>query len=151
MKKIIVIAILLIVVSTGSVFADSGWSIGLGYNFTLDGAGSPGLLLKIPKIPIMFGIQYNFAENGYMAITADWWAYTTHLTGMLYLYLGPGVWVAFTTGGDTDFHLGMRIPLGIRLFPIKPLELFLEPALILEFLPTLDPSFGAQIGFRFWF
>jgi hypothetical protein len=151
MKKITLIAILLVVLTSGSAFAESGWAIGLGYNFNLEGSGSPGLLLKIPKIPLMFGIQYNFEENGYLGISADWWAYTTHLTGMLYLYLGPGVWVTFTTGGDSDFHLGMRIPVGLRLFPIKPLELFLEPALVLEFLPSLDPRFAAQIGFRFWF
>ena len=40
MKKITLIAVLLIAVSTGSVFAESGWAIGLGYNFTLEGSSS---------------------------------------------------------------------------------------------------------------
>ncbi len=152
MKKIVVVAVLLIIVSTGSVFAASGWAIGLGYNFDFNnGAGAPSLMLQVPGIPIMWGIGYSFTEYGYLNVSADWWLYRTHLVGILNLYLGPGVWVRFNTGPASDFRIGMEVPVGFQIFVIKPLELFLEPALLLEFYPNITPYFGAKIGFRFWF
>jgi hypothetical protein len=75
-----------------------------------------------------------------------------NLFSFINYYLGPGFYVGY----QNDLFLGGRLPIGLNVYPIKNLELFLEIA------PTLAvgigdvvtfPVFGFQsaLGLRFWF
>ncbi|MBN1525698.1 MAG: hypothetical protein JW904_14570 [Spirochaetales bacterium] len=163
MKKIIVIALLLAIFMSGHLFAQkrTGWAVGgaftfdwaAGNNTYVNGAA---LLFKTPWLPIMFGVSARFTEpDSAIGITADWWLVgPIHLIGPVNLYLGPGLYFWMIMNDQTDnMGFGMRIPLGFQIFIIpSTFEIFLEPALRIEFLPQL-PDFGMQaaLGFRFWF
>ena len=66
-------------------------------------------------------------------------------------YIGPGVFLNIPNSP----LLGIRVPVGLNAFPIKPLELFVElaPAISLLAPSGVFPQFGLQagFGFRFWF
>ena len=69
------------------------------------------------------------------------------------LYVGPGL---YTVIGSNVFDLGVRVPVGIHMYVIDPLELFLEiaPALGVGLSGGFEfPRFDVQgaVGFRFWF
>ena len=149
MKKVVIIAIVLLLAVTFSAAADT---LGIGGAFSLSAVGglpnSVLLSLKLPATPFLFGVGAQLGDNFNVAITADWWLFTTSLAGALNLYAGPGVYVAV----PDPFQLGARIPVGINIYPIPILELFLEVAPTVEFIPNI-PEFGLQgaFGFRFWF
>lgn len=160
MKKISFIALFLML-ATG-LFAKTG--VGAAFSYGLDtGAGGAALNISHKAIPgTIFGITANISNgNTAIGIYDDWWLYQSNLAGAIDLYLGPGLFVNFNAseGQDqVDINAGFRLPIGLRLFPITPLELFIEVA------PTLTPitnsgvsisgsSIGAQgaLGIRFWF
>ena len=74
------------------------------------------------------------------------------IDGIFYWYLGPGLYVGAGTG---YLGLGIRVPIGLQIFIIEPLELFIEaaPRFGLGLSPLDFPQVGimAAIGFRFWF
>lgn len=139
-----------------SLFAQEGLAIGAAFNTDFLGGAIPGvgLSFKIPGIPVMFGAGGYFGERTDFGVTVDWWLYNAPLVGVLQLYMGPGFFVRISE----NFGLGGRIPIGLQVFVIDPLELFAEIA------PTIGvggvggdtiqfPTFGLQfaIGIRFWF
>ncbi len=154
MKKRIVLLVLLAVIAAAPAF-----SFGIGGAFGIDLAGGtvgPGALLsfKLDEFPAVFGVGARLGEGNFrIGVTADWWLYTTNLVNMLNLYVGPGLFLNVGTG---VFDVGGRIPVGINMYVIDPLELFLEvaPVIGIEFSPVVDfPAWGVQgaLGFRFWF
>jgi len=157
MKKILIVTLVLLLGLSATGFAQSkGWA--LGGAFAFDWAGSnayptrAALVVKFPGLPIMFGFSANFEDPVVVGVTADWWLFTTHLVGPVNLYLGPGLFLRFATEGGTDPVFGIRIPIGFQIYIVKAFEIFLEPAVAIELLPTLpDFSLQAALGFRFWF
>lgn len=154
MRKTIVVAVLLfVVVAMGA----SAWGIGAAIGIAPIG-GLPGsnVLLSImpPKVPILFGVGFTIGQAQFaMGITADWWMVNTNLFSFVNLYLGPGLYLGIE-GSNITF--GGRVPIGLNIFPIKWLELFLEiaPVLAIEFTdPITFPVFDLQgaFGLRFWF
>ncbi len=153
-KKTIIIASFLFVVLAVSA---SGWGIGVAAGIQPLG-GLPGsnvmLSFQAPVVPILFGVGFAVGTETFnMGITADWWAVNPNIVGILNFYLGPGLY--FGVAGD-EIDLGGRIPVGLNIFPIPWLEIFIEiaPTLVVRFAdPVQFPVFGLQssLGLRFWF
>lgn len=78
-------------------------------------------------------------------------------------YLGPGAFAIIGDDGDNSgkgnggdsgggFGLGARVPFGLSLeFRRVPLQLFLEVAPQLQFVPEFDFGLGGALGFRYFF
>ena len=153
MKKRIILLVLL-----GAIAIAPAFSFGIGGAFGLNfmgGVGTGGLLsVKFDEYPAVFGVGARFRDSSFnIGITADWWLYQTNLVEMLDLYVGPGLYAAI---GSNVFDLGVRVPVGIHMFVIDPLELFLEvaPAIGVRLGSGFDfPTWDVQgaVGFRFWF
>lgn len=153
MKKKILLVVLLAALAAAPAF-----SFGIGGAFGLNfmgGVGTGGLLsVKFDEYPAVFGVGARFGHGWFnIGITADWWLYETNLVEMLDLYVGPGLFADIGTG---VFNFGVRVPVGIHMFVIDPLELFLEiaPAIGVGLSPSFYfPAWGVQgaVGFRFWF
>jgi hypothetical protein len=69
--------------------------------------------------------------------------------GRLPLYFGLGGRVKFEDGDD---RFGIRFPIGVSyMFDRRPIDVFLEVAPILDVTPSVQGSFNAVLGARFWF
>ena len=152
--KIVLIAmVLLMAIAVPMTFAT-----GVGAAFGLPfGGGLPGsnvmLSLKVSQVPFLMGIGFNINENtAAFGFTGDWWVSNQNLFSFINYYLGPG----FYLGYANRLLLGGRFPIGLNVYPVKNLELFLE------FAPTLAVGIGDSItfpewgfqsafGLRFWF
>ncbi|MCK4541155.1 MAG: hypothetical protein KAU17_02855 [Spirochaetales bacterium] len=156
MKKIVLIALVFLILSVVSV---SALGIGAAYslNFLESGTDGAAVSLKLDGLPLL-GIRFSIGTPTSIGLTADWWMYQKPLAGMLGLYAGPGgyVNVAIPDGGDSTVDLGLRVPVGLQIFPLDFLELFIEVAPSIGIIiadPVTFPDFGLQgaFGFRFWF
>lgn len=108
-----------------------------------------------------------FTETGFGADVLVAWSFANdarlymHANGLFHLaiietaggrfiipYVGAGV---FSRVGSSS-TLGLRIPVGLSLFPFTqlPIEFFAEVSPGLELLPGTDPAFGAGLGARFY-
>lgn len=154
-KRVMIIALALILAVGVSGFADT---FGVGAAFGISGLGglpaSAMLSLKVPKVPVIWGIAAQFGENSFnMGVTADWWLYQTNLVSFIGLYVGPGLYMSL----PQPFEIGGRVPIGLNAYPLDFLELFLEFAPALVFFSSdagvTIPNFRLQgaFGFRFWF
>jgi hypothetical protein len=152
---------LLIALGFASFLATAGVSaIGVGGAFGLDLLGglpnSALFSIKLDNVPPILGIGVSVGSNNlHVGGTADWWLWHQPLAGPLYLYAGLGAYVDLDTGPNFDAGVGARIPIGLQIFPLKPLELFLEiaPRAGIGLNPIQFPEWGVQsaFGFRFWF
>ena len=155
MKKTVIIAAVLIVLTATSSFA-----IGIGGIFGLpvgdDLAGSNVMLsLKLDDVPFLLGIGFSANGNNFQfGGLLDYHLTAGNLTGPIGYYAGLG---GFLGLGTNLFQIGARVPLGLFFYPIEPLELFLElsPAIGVGLggNGVQFPIFGLQtgFGFRFWF
>ncbi len=160
MRKVIFIILVLTVLAFGNLFA-----FGIGGSFTLDvlesGTRGAALSVKLDQLEPIIGVSFSSGTSGNnsysLGVTADWWMYREPLIGIVYMYAGPGTYVNVANANDeTLVDLGLRIPVGIQVFPLDPLELFLEfaPSVGVQFSnPITFPNWSVQgaFGFRFWF
>jgi len=153
-KTLVIAIVLLVAIAVPATFAT-----GIGISAGLDAlGGQPGadvmLSLKLDNFPFLMGIGFAVGQDVLrFGFTADWWALNQNLFSFVNYYLGPGLYIGYAS----DLMLGGRLPIGLNIFPVKNLELFLEAA------PTLSvglggravrfPVFGIQgaFGLRFWF
>ncbi|MFW5777122.1 MAG: hypothetical protein ACOCZB_07530 [Spirochaetota bacterium] len=147
-KKTLIIAFGLLV-----IVAASGFSLGLGLAYGLDPVGGlPQNVLfsmKFDEVPALLGLGFSFEEPIRIGMTADWWLASGNLVSFINYYVGPGLYAGI---GENIFDIGLRIPVGLNAYPIPELELFLEIAPAVAFLPTFpDPGLQGAVGFRFWF
>ncbi len=148
-KKTLIIAFGLMV-----IVAASGFSLGLGLAFGLPFGDSPGdsnvmFSAKLDELPFLLGLSYDLEGTFRLGLTADWWLATGNLTGPINYYLGPGLYGGIS---GESFDIGLRVPIGLNIYPIPELELFLEVAPALPFFPNFPRPFAqAAAGFRFWF
>lgn len=155
-KKALILALALTIFAT---FGASAYTAAIGGEFALklgDGLPNSALLsFRLPKFPAVFGLGLSIPKGGdaSLALIADWWLAQGNLVGFLNYYVGPGLFLGISNG----MNLGIRVPVGVNAFPIKPLELFLELAPAVTLISpdgsVSIPAFGLQagFGFRFWF
>lgn len=112
--------------------------------------GEPtGLSIKINNFPVL-GIAWSLDD--YIHLHCDYWLKSGKLERSLYWFFGVGVKVVIKDKKEDDnFGMGMRIPLGLRYFLARRVELFGELAPGLMVLPGTDFNIDAGIGLRFYF
>ena len=147
-KIVLILALLLIITFSGigNLYASTGVGIILGE--------PTGLSLRFNNFPI-FGIAWSF--NNYFHVHCDYWFKNSTLAGPFLWYIGAGGKVLFYSGNDkkgdskNGIGLGIRVPFGLQIYPIKRLEIFAElvPGMIL--IPSTDVDLDAGIGIRFYF
>ncbi len=154
-KKVLLLALVLIVIASASSFA-----IGIGgagtYGWGSDNGVSGGFLtLKLDELPLL-GIDFSASTN-YISLgaTADWWMANENLAGMLNWYWGLGGYGRVTLADPVSFAIGARMPIGLNMFILDPLELFIEaaPSVGIGIGSSIGLDWGVQgaLGFRFWF
>jgi hypothetical protein len=155
-KKVLILALLL---TLFAVFSASAYQAAIGGEFALrlaNGLPSSALLsFRVPKLPPVFGVGVSIPEGGgdaSFAVLADWWLAQGNLFSFINYYIGPGIYVAVAQ----DVSAGIRVPIGLNAYPLKPLEVFIEFAPAVGLLAPSGvqiPQWGLQagFGFRFWF
>jgi len=156
-KRVLFLTLLL---SLFTVFSASAYKAAIGGEFALkvgDSLPQSALLsFRLPKFPAVFGVGMSLkkdGENSSLVILADWWLAQGNLIRFVNYYVGPGVFIGLSSNAST---MGLRVPVGINCYPIKPLEIFLELAPAMAILVpdgVSFPDWGLQagFGFRFWF
>jgi len=157
MKKILLVLVLFVSAGVSSAFA---WGIGGAFNLGVTDSAIPGaaLTVKPPNSSLVFGLGATLGSNvSVIGLTADYWAVNAKLVDALNYYVGFGGYLTIVANDNNNaLGLGGRIPVGLNIFPIKPLELFLEVAPTIGVGlgdPVTFPVWGLQgaFGFRFWF
>jgi hypothetical protein len=163
MKKLILISALILIVGTMSL---SAWGIGAAWLLGVGGddgvtAGNAMLSLKVDQLPIYWGLRFSGTSDSVsVGVIADWLMVRETLADPLNIYVGPGLFAALSSTDDgTTFGLGARVPVGLYIFPLDFLEVFLEVAPKIEIAnigantDVTFPNFGLMggIGVRFWF
>ena len=173
MKKLFFVLLIGILIST-AVFADhEGLGVGIigGGGFgSHHGYGYAGLSLKVPSLPIFWGIYPAFYGSGFgVGVTGDFYFFDDNLieqkmTGDDGSYYPFKLDWFLGVGGFVDLHmwknglsadLGVRVPIGLSWHIIKQLELFLDiaPGIGVYMGPGgvgLHWAGAAELGLRFW-
>jgi len=177
MKKLLLIVSLVLFLAVGA-FADhpSGWGLGImgrgGWGNGDYGTGGGGALsLKVPSVPIYWGINADFGRHYFGAgVTGDYYFIDDNLVDkVIGWYLGLGAfaglysWSAYDNNDSyTAFTVGGRLPIGLSFqFPVvlDGLELFVAA------VPNLGAAIkfggdsggglffniGGELGLRLWF
>jgi hypothetical protein len=157
-RKSIVLAIILTACSVAEACA---FSAAVGGEFAMSGIGNglPGssvfVSLRVPKSPLVFGIGGAFVTGGgaSLALMGDYWLAKGNLVNFVNYYVGPGAFLSLSSAG---IYSGLRIPIGLNAFPLKPLEIFVECAPSFDIVTPSALYFGwagfqTGFGFRFWF
>lgn len=144
LKFLVLLAVLLSVAALGASAADKG-SLRLGLEF-----GEPTAVIIIRPAPFDFKIGYNFVDPQNLFLSADYRIISGYqLIDFVHLFLGLGGYTQINFN-PTAFNLGVRIPVGLQAFLINNvLELFLEVAPTVEFLPAITafPHWQGYLGF----
>lgn len=111
--------------------------------------GGLGLTLRYSSFPVL-GIEWNMLPNSsILGMSIDWWVVNQPLGGIFSYYIGVGGYAAINTAGVVNiFTFGGRVPLGLQVYPIEPLEIFLEASPMIIFIPTMDWTVSVRLGFR---
>lgn len=148
MKKRFLMVVMVLFLSVGSMYSLTGVGIFgdfMGNSTGGSGANLPGigLTLKFGNFPVL-GLKWMFAQDSInIGASCDYWAVNQHLGGILDYYLGVGLYAGLGFGDPFRFNMGLRIPIGLQIWPVNKLELFLEIAPMLNFLPF---SFGYALS-----
>ncbi|MDR0301826.1 MAG: hypothetical protein LBI04_05880 [Treponema sp.] len=174
MKKLVMVLALVAIIATGTAFAEHPSGLGIGvvgtYGFAGDfGSGMGfGLSLKIPGVPIFWGVNGSFGSDHFgIGITGDKYMIDSKISGPLGWYFGLGGYFSFYSwtfegyGFDYSYtwmYGGVRVPVGISIQPIELLEIFIDvaPSLGIGYFSGWDYTIagrkvesGSTIGFEF--
>jgi hypothetical protein len=178
MKKVVLAVLLGSILVAGTVFAQH--PDGLGIGITGGGGfhwsdkvqswgdrvhGSTGLSLKVPALPIYWGLKFNFSLGFFrMDLLGDYYIFDNAITSgsgfNLGWYLGAGGYFSFLNAYVSGFSLGLRIPAGLDLTLLdNKLDIFFEiaPSFGIGFYPKgaevafFDGGMAFTLGGRIWF
>jgi hypothetical protein len=164
MKKILLVIILAVIFS-GVAFADHpenqlGIGVMGGYYSTFSGGfgGSAGfgLSLKVPSVPIFWGIYVPSFNPLYLGVSGDKYLYEGDLVSdiNLHWFLGLGGWFNIGFSDPFYFVVGARLPVGLSWHVIDMLEVFLNVAPNLGLRLTqgagLVGGIPFELGIRLW-
>ncbi len=159
-KLILLILVLLLVFSSGTVFAQkyNGVALGLGYTANPYGYrwGGGMITFHVPQSALVFDLYPYVGWGGFgMTLSGDLWLIRDTISGPFAWYLGPGIWIDFGLGYAFGLGIGGRLAVGLQLWPLDRLEIFLEaaPGLGIQILPSIGFAWPVPIslGFRWWF
>jgi hypothetical protein len=168
MKKKIAIAIALAaILAIGRAFAvQDGLGIGvvggghgrLGSSGSVAGGGA--LSLKLPTIPVYWGINFSFWETLWLGVSGDF----IHLIDNQALvkdiglswFIRLGLYGKILLGSSLSaLDFGARLPIGLSWQPVKLFEIFLDavPSLGISIYDGIHLSDGwsGELGIRLWF
>lgn len=155
MKRSLILGIVIFAASSAAVQAAPGGMTALGLYGSIDGsqAGSTGtglgLTLGFGGFPVI-GFEYDFSEPRF-GIAVDAWVVNDGFSGTpLSYYIGVGGFGGIAFNRSNGFDLGVRLPLGLQIFPLRQLEIFLEVTPMLHLI-AFDPDIAASIGLRVHF
>jgi hypothetical protein len=144
--KVFVVLVVLFAASTATVSAVGGGSLRLGLEF-----GDPLAVLIIRPAPFDFKIGYDFRDNGWLFLSADYRIVSGYqVIDFLHLFLGVGAYTQIYFQQASSLELGLRIPFGLQVFLIdNVVELFVEVAPTVGFLPSITafPRWQGYFGF----
>jgi hypothetical protein len=156
-RKMLFLALVLCLAGTFSVSAYSA-AVGGEFAVNLGSSGLPGssafVSFRVPKYPCVFGVGGSVNNSSFnFGAMADWWLAQGNLASFINYYVGPGV---FADASSSSFSAGLRVPIGLNAFPLKPLELFIEAAPSFTVVSSSGlglnwAGFQTGFGFRFWF
>lgn len=165
MKKRLVLLLCLAGILTTGVFADHpnnkvgiGLFLGGGWGSVGGGLFNPGLSLKIPGVPVLWGVNAAFGRGiAGLSVSGDYYFVDRSLVkdGSINLgwFFGLGGFAHFYFGHDFTAALGVRLPIGLSWNITRAFELFadLAPGIGVRF--SSAPFYGvlgAELGFRVW-
>ena len=184
MKKAVIGVVLAAILTTGTAFASpvhpDGLGIGIMGGFGTGGVGSAALSLKLPTLPVFWGINAGFWTHGFsLGVQGDVYLRGSMLVDdVLGWFFGLGGYVGFASHSDetvirggvqhtrswTRIGFGLRAPIGLTVQLIELLEVFvnLAPSVGINIFSNdnawddrysgvgLGVGLGGELGLRFW-
>lgn len=157
MKKFSVL-FLFLALCAGSAFAKVGIGVQGEYTFgNMSGFTSVEATFKSSKTPLVFGVDFDFAKDFYgIGLDVDYWLANPKLFSMLKWYLGPGITgTIYNSDGDISFYIASRLVLGLNVFVIDELEIYLQTAAELGYTNFDGSGLAFHVpvggGIRIWF
>jgi hypothetical protein len=158
MHKRVVVIVLALALLSGAAFASGpGGLSGIGIFGSFAGSttgstgGGVGLTLKFGSFPVL-GIQYDLSGAGRLAVSCDYYVIDAQgLAGPLSFYLGVGAFGGLAFGSTMQADLGLRLPIGLQLWPVRKLEIFLAAVPLVRLIPTISAGIGGEVGLRVHF
>jgi opacity protein-like surface antigen len=155
MKRSLVLSVALFVAAAAAVQAAPGRLTALGLYGSINGsqAGSTGsgvgLSLGFGGFPVI-GLEYDFTEPRF-GLSVDAWVVNDRFSGTpLSYYIGVGGFGGIAFNRSNGFDLGVRLPLGLQIFPLRQFEIYLEVTPMLHLI-ALRPDLAASVGLRVHF
>jgi len=162
MKKLCLLFFMSFAIGTAAFADHQGFGIGIIGGWGWPGHGYAGLSLKVPKLPIFWGIYPVFAGQSFgLGVTGDFYFIDKNIVNAngfkLCWYLGVGAFLnMYFWNSGAEFSLGGRVPIGLSWHIIKQVELFLDfaPGVGFSFNPggAWGPYWAGaiELGLRFW-
>lgn len=137
----------------GSVFARSAEAVGIGIV-----VGEPtGLSVKWRETrggSVQMALAWSFRGEDRLVGTLDYVLGRPFERSEADFYYGLGIAVGATEGGrfgDGDAHLGLRLPIGIEVFPDRAIGVFFELAPGILLTPSSEFELTGGVGARYYF
>lgn len=161
MRKIVFIVIVILSVCAFSAAAEGpGGLDAFGIYGHLggltSGTGSTGTNIGLSLMYLPFpviGLEYSVQSEALnLAMSFDYWVLHESLGGPIMYHVAVGLYGGMILGDPAVFDLGLRIPVaGLELWPVKPLEIYIDVIPIIPLLPSPGFDLGADIGLRVHF
>lgn len=135
---IIIIFVLLVLGITKPVEANTGIGFILGE--------PTGLSVRIDRFPVL-GIAWSLDD--YFHLHCDYWIRSRRVNRSVYSFWGFGWKMTLDKNEGKNFSLGMRVPIGLRYFPYRRIEIFFEIVPGMRVFPNTSFDFDVGIGIRF--
>ena len=160
MKRVLLIALVLILVIGGTSFAAGRpktfglTAIGAygSWGFTGNMAGGGiGISLKFGSFPVV-GLKYNFTGAGSIGASVDWYILDSMgLVDALTYFIGIGAFGYVNFGDPASGDIGIRGNFGLQVWPVRLIEFYLDLIPALTFIPSPQIGLGLEAGLRFHF